>query len=87
MDMATYYESLSKPKLEALAKELDTSPAYLYQIARGIRKASAAMAQKLEEATEGIVTVPELRPDWAKLFGLKPRKRKPRRKERARASA
>jgi DNA-binding transcriptional regulator YdaS (Cro superfamily) len=50
---------------EALADALDSSPDYLWQIAtnwRG-RKASPALAQRIEAATDGAVSKSTLRPD------------------------
>ena len=52
-----------------LAKNIETSPAYLSQLAYGHRKASPRMAKKIEDATDGQVTVADLRPDLSALFG------------------
>lgn len=48
-----------------LAQKLGTNPQYLWQIATGWRgrRASPAMAQRIEEATQGEVTKEQLRPD------------------------
>lgn len=46
-----------------LAKAVGVCPAYLYQIATGRRKPSPALAKRIAAATNGAVTLAELRPD------------------------
>jgi len=46
-----------------LATAAGTNAAYLYQIASGRRKPSAALAKKIHEATNGAVSLHSLRPD------------------------
>ena len=60
MDLAAYL-LIADRKL--LAKAVGTVPAYLYQIAAGHRKPSAALARKIHEATSGAVSLHSLRPD------------------------
>lgn len=68
MDLQTYISDM--PRRAALARETGRSPAYLYQIATGRRRASTSVAQDIERATEKLgpetVTRASLRPDvWA----------------------
>ena len=51
-----------------LAEKLGTSRMYLSHLAHGRRKASPKLARSIEEATNGDVSISELRPDLAKLF-------------------
>ena len=52
--------------LRRVARECDTSIAYLSHIAYGHRQASHKLAKRIEAATGGQVTKEELRPD---IFG------------------
>lgn len=68
MDLNTYIADI--PRRQALAKEIGRSPAYLYQIATGRRRASTDIAKEIERATEKLgpetVSRASLRPDvWA----------------------
>lgn len=50
-----------------LAKAVGSSPAYLYQVATGRRKASPQLARRINKATCGAVSLHSLRPDvWLK---------------------
>ena len=65
------YMSLNGVRPSKLAQELGVAPAYLYQMAAGIRSVSAERAIEVEKATGGAVTCEDLRPDvdWAYLRG------------------
>jgi len=63
MDMRSYLLGVSPEKREEVAKEADTSVAYLFQLAGGHRKASPDLARSIQSATNGAVTKEELRPD------------------------
>lgn len=56
--------------VQAVAAEANTKPVYLRQIAYGHRKPSHGLAKAIEKATNGAVTVHDLRPD---IFGPAPR--------------
>lgn len=60
MDFRAYYLSLDRPGRERLAGALDTSLAYLSQLAHGHRAAGAKILLGIEEATAGAVTPREL---------------------------
>lgn len=63
MDLKTFIEDPSRRA--ALAEACGTSPDYLWQVATGWkgRKPSPKLAQKINQATLGLVTLAELRPD------------------------
>jgi DNA-binding transcriptional regulator YdaS (Cro superfamily) len=63
------YMSLDGVQPTKLAKELGVAPAYLYQMATGVRTVSAERAIEIERHTSGAVTCEELRPDLADRFG------------------
>ena len=67
------YMSLDGVQPTKLAQELGVAPAYLYQMATGIRRISAERAIEVEKVTGGLVTCEELRPDvdWAYLRGTR----------------
>jgi DNA-binding transcriptional regulator YdaS (Cro superfamily) len=69
MDMRTYYDSLPVGGRRALADALEIAPAYLYQMASGRRTVSPKLCRSIERATNGVVTVHDLRPD---VFGEAP---------------
>ncbi len=53
----------------AFAARVGIAPAFLYQIAHGKRKASAALARAMEAAADGAVTRRDLRPDdWGDIW-------------------
>lgn len=62
-----YFKSLSKDERQAVADQVGTSVAYLWQIAYGQRRCAEAMAIEIEKASNGSVRVEDLRPDvdWA----------------------
>lgn len=63
MDLSTYIKDSGVR--QRLADECGTSPAYLWQIAKGWRgrKASVDLAKKIVAASGGVVTLRDLRPD------------------------
>lgn len=65
MTLQEHLRSLDQAGREALAKKVSKagSVGYLYQLAGGHRQASPELAKKIEEATGGLVTRRELRPD------------------------
>lgn len=68
MTFAEYIEDMDRRA--ALARALDASPDYLWQIGKGIRKASFKLAKEIEEATGGTITRHDLRSD---IFGIGPK--------------
>lgn len=46
-----------------IAKECGIAPSYMYQIVKGIRPVPIRYCSKIEQATNGIVTRKDLRPD------------------------
>lgn len=63
MNPRDYFQTHEREHLEAVAKAAGTNYAYFSQIAYGHRKASPALCQRLEQATELAVTRYDLRPD------------------------
>ena len=63
----TYFKSLSKSEREGLAERVETSVAYLWQIAYEQRRCKESLAIELEKASGRAITVEDLRPDvdWA----------------------
>jgi DNA-binding transcriptional regulator YdaS (Cro superfamily) len=72
MSIADIYHSLPPGGRQALAERIGIAPAFLYQIATGRRSAPARLCRPIEQATNGAVTVHELRPD---IFGPAPEER------------
>ncbi|WP_295585568.1 YdaS family helix-turn-helix protein [uncultured Lamprocystis sp.] len=66
MDIRSYYDSLPNGGRRALAKDLNISPAYLYQMVTKIRPIAPKLCRAIQIATESAVTVHDLRPD---IFG------------------
>lgn len=68
MDLLTLIQDTTRRA--ALAKEVGTSPAYLWQVARGWRgkRASPELASAIERATGGEIRAADLRPDIAAMF-------------------
>jgi DNA-binding transcriptional regulator YdaS (Cro superfamily) len=67
--LLSYIRSHGKAGVQSLADACGTKPVYLSQVARGHRKASHTLANAIEAATQGAVTVHDLRPD---IFGPAP---------------
>lgn len=63
------YLSEKRGRQAKLAKDLDISPAFMYQIARGDRPVPVEYCALIEESTNGVVTRKMLRPnDWVKIW-------------------
>lgn len=62
-----YFKSLSKDERKAIADQVGTSVAYLWQIAYEQRRCAESMAIEIEKASRRAVLVEDLRPDvdWA----------------------
>jgi len=58
-----YWDPLTKPEQNALAKKVGSSSGYLRLVFNGYKKAGFSLAQRLEEETAGAVTKSQLRPD------------------------
>lgn len=78
MTLLEFLKSKTAPEQKAFAKACDASPAYLFNVARGDRQASAALAINIERESAGKVTCEEMRSDvdWAYLRNTKPKKRR-----------
>lgn len=61
MDFGEYIKDVRRRK--ALAAALHANSQYLWQIGTGRRKASPDLANRIERATQGIITRVSLRPD------------------------
>ena len=60
------YISSARGSAKQLAEQINVSPAFLSQMASGIRSVSAINAVAIEKATKGAVSRKDLRPqDWA----------------------
>lgn len=57
------------PVVAAIAGRAGCSPGTLYMIVRGHKKPSGVLARSISDATDGVVSVHELRPD---VFGPPP---------------
>lgn len=58
-----YWDALTKPEQNALAKKVGSSSGYLRLVFNGYKKAGFSLAQRLEEETAGAVNKSQLRPD------------------------
>lgn len=67
MTLIEYWKNLAPEAKKAFAEKLETSPAYLSQVANGHRNGSPAFAIAIERETGGAVTRAEIRPD---IFGV-----------------
>lgn len=63
MDAQTFIQKHGKETAESVALKAGTKFVYLSQIACGHRKPSPALAKALVEASDGALTLHELRPD------------------------
>lgn len=68
MDLRNYLDRLPRGGGADLARRLQTTHVYLCQLANGARRASPAMAMRIQQATDGAVTALDLRPDLAELL-------------------
>lgn len=55
------------PRREEVAEKAGTSVGYLWQLAGGHRKATSELAERLQDATNGEITIAGLRPDLVDL--------------------
>jgi hypothetical protein len=62
MDMKTFLQQATKPEREELAKKVDSTVGYFYQIAGGHKRPGAHLCKALV-AVEQKLTLAELRPD------------------------
>lgn len=63
MKLSKYLKTLTPTQRETLAKRAKTTLAYLQQLSGGHRAAGPQLARRLEEASGGLVTRHDLRPD------------------------
>ncbi len=63
MNLQTYFAQHGTPGAKALAERVGSSVAYLQHCKYGNRRMSADLALRLEWASGGELTAPELRPD------------------------
>ena len=70
MDITTYLQQHKASARRDLAEAAGTKLIYLRQISRGLRRASADLAIRLEHASHGLITAREVRPDlpWPESF-------------------
>lgn len=61
--MRDYLNSIGQPEREQFASAAGTSVGYLWLLAGKHRQPSPKLARKLQEASGGILTLAELRPD------------------------
>ena len=59
----SFWREMSKEQKADVAAQAGTSVAYLRQVLTCGRKPGAAMAKRIEQATKGVVSCQELRPD------------------------
>lgn len=68
MNLKQYLAGLGPDERKAYAKRAGTNTAYLTQLAGEHRQPSPAMARRLSDASDGEVTLAELRPDiWSEV--------------------
>jgi hypothetical protein len=63
MKMRDFLKSRSNAEREMVAAKAGTSVDYLWQISGGHRKPSVALSRRLVDASDGALTLYELRPD------------------------
>lgn len=66
MDLKTYFSTEPIGSIKEMAEYLGVTPCWISLLINGHRKPSPKLAKRIEEATQGLVTRQELRPD---LFG------------------
>lgn len=57
-----------RSRSKALAMHCDCTRSQLYRVAHGLRRCSVELGQKIQEGTNGAVTLAALRPDLAAAF-------------------
>jgi DNA-binding transcriptional regulator YdaS (Cro superfamily) len=63
MNLKQYFKNLPRGSKKAFADKLKITPTYLGLLIRKARRASPALAKKIQAATNKSVTAKELRPD------------------------
>jgi DNA-binding transcriptional regulator YdaS (Cro superfamily) len=63
MDLKTYFKDEPYGSKKEMAEYLGITTTWLGLLLRKARRPSAALAKKIEKATQGLVTKKELRPD------------------------
>ena len=63
MTLHDYFATEPRGAKAEMARYLEISPEWMSKMIRGDAIISAALAKKVEEATQGLVTRKELRPD------------------------
>jgi DNA-binding transcriptional regulator YdaS (Cro superfamily) len=63
MDLKAYFKDEPYGAKKEMAEYLGITPTWLGLLLRRARRPSAALAKKIERATQGLVTAKELRPD------------------------
>ena len=72
--MQAWLKQAADEERDRVAKAAGTSVGYLYQIAGGHRKASPELCKKLQDATDGVLTVSMIRPDlYLLIVGVDPK--------------
>ena len=67
MDLREWLAGASAEERERVAREANSSVAYLWQLAGGHRRPSLEKSLRIEKATGGDLKVEDLRPDLAEL--------------------
>ncbi|MCD2852695.1 helix-turn-helix domain-containing protein [Pseudomonas aeruginosa] len=65
--LRSWLTSATSEERERVARLAGTSVGHLYQLAGGHRKASPELAERLQDASSGKVTIAGLRPDLVSL--------------------
>lgn len=73
MNLSAYLEQLPRGGKKILALRLGVTPSYLSRLISGDRSITAERALQIEEATQGLVSRYELRPDLQWGSPLRPR--------------
>ncbi len=63
MNLQTYFDQYGTAGVKVMAERIGSSMAYLQHCKYGNRRMSADMAIRLEQASGGVLTARELRPD------------------------
>ncbi|MBK8123967.1 MAG: helix-turn-helix domain-containing protein [Dokdonella sp.] len=68
MNLEQFFDNYGTARVEDVARAAGTNLAYLRQCKYGARRMSADLAVKMEDASAGVMTASELRPDlpWRK---------------------
>lgn len=72
MTLLDYLKAVASPQeLESLAERCGTTPAHLWQVARGYRRAGENLCINIDRETVGRIPCEQLRPDvdWAYIRG------------------